>query len=214
MGHSDIGRGGSCAFYAYLLKKMTRIYFAACAALCLLVTSCKSEYEQWVSKEMTTGVRNDNLVLGIHFGMTKNDFYRHCLELNSSGAITNGPENSTAQINAPSDSIAINFYPDFFQDKVAIFRMYFNHKQWSPWNKALYAEKISPFAIDYLSKTYNTSFREMKTPNGKPFWLSIAGNRQIRLFRKDDKTLACDISDLSVTLSHPEVKPEHPKIAE
>jgi hypothetical protein len=182
--------------------------------LFIFTAACKSEYEQWVSKETATGVRNDSLILGIHLGMSKNDFYRHCLELNRTNAITNGPENSTAQINAPNDSIAINFYPDFYQDKIAIFRMYFNHHQWSPWNKHTYAEKIRPLAIEYLSKTYNTSFREMQTPNGKPFWLSIAGNRQIRVFKKDDKTLACDISDLSITIPHPEVKPGHPKIAE
>jgi hypothetical protein len=180
------------------------------------ISSCKSEYEQWVSKELSTGVRNDNLILGIYFGMTKNDFFQHCLELNRQSTITNGPENSTAEItkNGLNDDIAINFYPDFEQDKIHIFRMYFNYKQWSPWNKEFHSDKLLPVAIAYLSKTFNTTFKEMKTPNGKPFWLSIEGNRQIRAFIKDDRTVNTDISDLTVTAHNPKLQPNHPRVTQ
>lgn len=181
-----------------------------------LVSSCKSEYEQWVSKELSTGVRNDNLMLGIYFGMTKSDFFQHCLELNRQNTITNGPENSTAEItkNGFNEDIAINFYPDFEQDKIHIFRMYFNYKQWSPWNKEFHSDKLMPVVVAYLSKTFNTTFKEMKTPNGKPFWLSIQGNRQIRAFVKDDKTINTDISDLTITAKNPALQPNHPRVTQ
>ena len=181
-----------------------------------LFASCKSEYQQWVSKELATGVRNDSLIMGIHFGMAKSDFYNHCLELNRQNVITNGPENNTAQISIPGyyEDIAINFYPDFDPDKIHIFRMYFNYKKWSPWNKEYFSDKLLPFVIDYLSKTYNTTFKALKTPNGKPFWLSISGNRQIRVFIRDDKMINVDISDLTVVANNPKAQPEHPKIAQ
>jgi hypothetical protein len=192
---------------------MNKLFFFIVLSITIaLLPSCKSDYEKWVSTELGKGVRNDSLLLGIHFGMTRSDFYNHCLELNRNNLITNGPENSTAQIVVTDYEVPIdlNFYPDFEKDKIHIMRLYFNYKEWAPWNKEYSSEKLRPNALDYLTKKYGSSFKELKTPSGKPFWLSINGNRQIRVFLKDSKIVAVDISDLTVTLDPNATKPNHP----
>lgn len=190
-----------------------KILFFALAASLILFSQCKSDYENLVTRELNSGIRHDSLLLGIYFGMERSDFYNHCLELNRKSLITNGPENNTAQItlNDYGEPIDLNFYPDFEQNKVYKMRYYFNYKKWAPWNKEFYADKLQPYALDYLSKVYKTSFQTLKKPDGGPLWLSVSGNRQIRVYLKDDKTVCADVSDLSVLTKIKEPSPSGKK---
>ena len=188
---------------------MRTYLFAATAGLFILLafSNCKSDYEKLVERELASGIRHDSIFLGMYFGMSRPDFYKHCFELNHQGLITNGPTNNTAlyvlahEFEYPVD---MNFYPDFNQEKIWRMRVYYNYQPWAPWNKALFAEKLAPPVLDLLRKWYNCDFLARTTPGGQPFWVAVNGNRQILVSLEDEKQVRAEITDLT---NQPEEKP-------
>jgi len=52
-------------------------------------TTPEQEYRKREAKELASGVRNDSLFLGLYLGMTMDDFYARCWEMNKMGLIMN-----------------------------------------------------------------------------------------------------------------------------
>lgn len=185
---------------------MTNRFSVFIFIILLAAGACKSDYEKMVERELNSGVRHDSLFLGLYFGMTRDSFYEHCFGLNRQGLVTNGPQNNTVlyAIKGYSQPIDMNFYPDFNRDKIWRMRVYFNYEAWAPWNKMLYAEKLVPETLDLLGKWYGPGFLSLKTPEGKPLWVKMDGNRQLLLVIQDEKMLRVEISDMT---NQPEAKP-------
>ena len=60
--------------------------------------SCEtSPYLILEKKELSSGVRYDSLFLGVKFGMSSEEFYSHCWELNKKELIKQGPSNSSVK---------------------------------------------------------------------------------------------------------------------
>lgn len=173
-------------------------------------TACQSDYEKMVERELASGIRHDSLFLGMHFGMTRDSFYRHCFALNRQGLVTNGPQNNTVLyvIEGYRYTIDMNFYPDFEQDKIFKMPVVFNYQAWAPWTKDLYADKLVPDVLELLTRWYGPGFLAKKTPDNKPFWVKVDGNRQILVSIQNERNVRAEISDLTVKV--PAQKPPLP----
>ena len=67
------------------------IYLVLSAASC----SDSSKYRSLVERELAKEVRNDSLLQGIKFGMSRREFFSHCWELNKKGLFKAGAGNTT-----------------------------------------------------------------------------------------------------------------------
>ena len=110
-----------------------------------------------VKKELAKGKRVDSLFLGISFGMTSKTFYGYCWELNKKGIFTDGASNTMVlyKINsALRFPASMNFYPDFYENKIYHMRVIFQYDGWAPWNKAQYADSLLPDILRLYKKWY------------------------------------------------------------
>lgn len=191
---------------------MTNRFVILILSTFIVFAACKSDYEKMVAREIGSGIRNDSIFFGLHFGMTSADFYKHCFELNRQGLVTNGPENNTVlyTFNNYRYPLDMNFYPAFENDRIWKMGIVFNYQGWAPWNKNLFSDKLAPEVLDILEKWYGTGFLSMKTPEGEPFWVKVNGNRQILVMLQNERNVRVEITDLTVkpSTSKPAAKPD------
>ena len=43
---------------------------------------------------------------------------------------------------------SMNFYPDFYENKICKMRVDFQYDGWAPWNKNLYADSLLPDVVN------------------------------------------------------------------
>src|ERR1043165_7156382 len=94
-------------------------------------------YSKLAKEEMGKGIRVDSLFLGIRFGMTRKDFFGYCWELNKKGIITDGTSNTIVLYKMDSGlryPASMNFYPDFYENRIYHMRVSFQYNGWAPWN--------------------------------------------------------------------------------
>ena len=73
------------------LKCMNRInQLVLVLVVVLSLVSCKSEYQQYVDREMASGIKQDSLILAMRMGQTKDDFFTICWDLNKEKIISQG----------------------------------------------------------------------------------------------------------------------------
>ncbi len=178
-----------------------RNYLSLGALLLMGLTACEKDYATLRQRELASGVRNDSIFMGMYFGMPRPEFYRHCFEMNKQGLITNGAENTSVLyvMSGYRQPIDLNFYPDFSEDKIYNMKVWFDYQSWAPWNKEYYAENLVPDALSILEKWYGPGFIKQRSPQGKPFWAKVNGNREITLRILDERRLRADITDISIT---------------
>ena len=173
--------------------------------------SCKSDYEKMVEKELGSGVRQDSIFFGIYLGMSSADFYKHCFELNHQGLVTNGPENNSVlyTFNNYKYALDMNFYPAFENGRIYKMGVVFNYQAWAPWNHDLFSDKLIRDVLDILEKWYGNDFLSLKTPEGKPFWVKVTGNRQILVMLQNERNVRVEITDLTVRPAGESTQGEH-----
>ncbi len=178
-----------------------RYYFAALALLLMSLAACDKDYASIRQRELSSGVRNDSLFMGFYFGMPRLDFYRHCYEMNQQGLVTNGDQNTSVLyiMQGYRQPIDMEFYPEFSNDKIYNMKVWFDYQSWAPWNKEYYAEKLVPDALNIMEKWFGPGFIKQRSPQGRPFWAKVNGNREIKLRILDERRLRADITDISVT---------------
>lgn len=163
------------------LKAYFIIVFLLSAFIFSQCTQVKS-YEQLVQKEMNSGERNDTLFLGVYFGMTSEDFYKHCWDLNKKGILKDGFGNVTAayELSQLKDPAYLEFYPTFKDDKINSMPASVRYKNWSPWNSELTAEMLLEDTKLMLAEWYDVSFYPIvpKSIFGKAY-VAVAGNMRI-----------------------------------
>ncbi len=176
-----------------------------CSIIFLVVLSlyaCGDEhgYASIVQRELDSGVRNDSLFLGIHFGMTANDFYEHCWNLNRKGLIREGAMNTTVyyEVDELPHRGAMDFYPVFKDGKIQAMTGFTHYIGWAPWNKHLWAEALIEDTKNLFESWYGKGFFEVKSPGQGKAYVKIDGNRQILLFYERDERVEFLISDLSL----------------
>ena len=181
-------------------------------ALALLqgATACQSPYERMVEREINRGVRYDSLFLGIHLGMTSEDFYSHCWQLNRDSLIKQGPTNLSVQYELPDypSTAYLNFYPQFTSDgKIYKMPMLFNYAAWAPWNPEYQSDSLLVEVLDMFEQWYGGEFLKLEHPEHGVAYAKVDGNRQVLVHRKDDQFVKAVITDL---LAQDTVQTENP----
>ncbi|MBK8554840.1 MAG: hypothetical protein IPL65_03280 [Lewinellaceae bacterium] len=182
--------------------------------LMLGLSACQPDFKDMVEKEKATGIRNDSLFLGYHFGMSQDSFYKHSFHLNQQGVVTNGPENNSVlyAISGYDHPIDMNFYPDFEDRKIYKMLVLFNYNAWAPWNKQLFTKNLLPHVLDLLSKWYGKELIKYKDDKGLPFWAVADGNRMIKVIVQNERLIRVNIIDSSVTPKPtPQKAPDGPR---
>ena len=174
--------------------------------LTITIISCESEYTKTVKREAEKGLSNDNMILGMSFGDTKQSFFDKCWQLNNKGLVTQGPNNRSVQYLLSSNDedqnlTAINmlFYGDFNENNIMTgMDLEFSYKAWAPWNENLTSKQLLPAIKDTLMNWFpGNSFIPVKSSKlNKETHVKVDGNRQIVVYHKDTKDVVVKIEDL------------------
>ena len=166
--------------------------------------SCEtSPYSILEIEELSSVERYDSLFLGVKFGMSSEEFYSHCWELNKQELISQGPSNSSVKYLLPTKSngqnIEMLFYPNFNNDTIFEVNAEFSYTAWAPWNKDLFSDSLIKEIKILLSGWYKSDFIEIKNPdNEKYLYVTVNGNRRIALTIVDDRKVRARFTDLLI----------------
>lgn len=173
---------------------------------------CESEYQQYVERELASGIRNDSLIFDMWIGQTRKDFYDICWQLNKQKLVREGTGNRTARHTTDMDaegnktleSKDLLFYGIF--DENDIMRgmdMTYSYLTWAPWNKDRQADKLLLRLREQYEKDYpGNDFIEIDIKDLEyPALVKIDGNRQILMYPKNEKDVVVKIEDLNYKLN-------------
>lgn len=183
-------------------------------------TGCKSEYQQMKEREMASDIRHDSLFLGIYLGMTSQEFFDHCFDLNRRQIIGEGPNNTTAQYRVETfkSPARMLFFPEFYQDKIFEMPITFRYFDWALWNQSTSSDSLMPEVKQLMEKWYGTGFISVKSPSGENAFVKIEGNRRVLIRKYDQGNVVVRITDLSVEEAarkeKPYVEPEYGRTTE
>lgn len=143
----------------------------------------------------------DSLFLGIHLGMDRQEFYEHCAELNRQKVFTHGVTNTSVQfklVNESDEPILMNFYPDFYKDKIVDMPVTFSYEAWAPWNKEYSSEVLFSKMIVIFERWYGKDFKVMEHPTQGTVYYKMDGRRRINLFIRDDQFVQAVFTELKL----------------
>jgi len=172
----------------------------------VLLASCEDAdvraYTALVKKELSGGQRTDSIFFGIYLGMTPKAFYGHCWEMNKKGLFTDGLNNTAVLYRLNQHELqypaAMNFYPDFYKDRLYKMRVVFQYNGWAPWNKKLFADRLLPDVLKLYQRWYpgGNPFITMRDPKRGKIYIKIDRNRRIIIGKADDMQVKADYTDL------------------
>lgn len=160
-----------------------------CFILIVIYSCSETDYTKLVKSEMAKKTINDSLFLGMKFGITKQDFFDGCWELNNKRLISHSSSNNFVKYQLPikeNDSTAkimnMLFYGIFNEDKVMTgMDLKFSYDAWALWNKSYHADVLLPAIKDSLLHWYpgNDFISVPLKKNQKEMLVKIDGNRRI-----------------------------------
>ncbi len=181
--------------------KLRDIFILFLMVMMMLGCGDAYRYNRLVEKELASGVRNDTLFLGLYLGMERKDFYSHCWNLNKKGIVRQGSGNMTVYytIEDERDTIQVNFYPNFYENKIWRVPVKFNYISWAPWNKHLGADSLEESIVGRFRKWYGNDFHRVMNADKQVSYYKVDGNRLISIFKDAGGTFVWAIfTDLPV----------------
>jgi hypothetical protein len=177
------------------------------------LSSCKSEYQQYVETELASGVTKDSLIFGMRMGETKKDFFATCWDLNNKQLISQGTGNANARYVTDRDAAGFNtpmskemlFYGIFDENDIMRgMKMTYTFSAWAPWNREKQSDSLLLHLQDrYLREYPGNDFIKIEVKEStQPALVKIDGNRQILMFVKNDKDVVVKIEDLQYKLNN------------
>ena len=182
---------------------LDRSSFLSLAGLLFMIfVGCNPEkkLEHIIERELATGIRNDSLFLGLEFGITMDDFFDQCRELNKQGLVQEGSKNMSVEYvfkDSLDRPIAFNFYADREADG-PIHRYYTSFYYYAfALNRHLYADRLIETLPAILMEWYggNQPFKVKR--DGKEYLYKIDGNRMIELSIYDLSMVTATYYDLT-----------------
>lgn len=168
--------------------------------LTLFLYNCSSEvdYGTLVKQGLNSGVKQDSLFLGYHFGMNIEEFHSSSWELNKQGIITGDTKVQYELKNLKSDAL-MTFYPTFYESVIIRMPVEINYKGWAPWNEQYAPGELIKDLINYYEEIYDAEFTYLYIPQIDEYaYININGNREIRLYQNSPSTVMVEFIDLSV----------------
>jgi hypothetical protein len=167
-------------------KKIVILIAVMMALAIVLIIGYKNQILPW--KKYDTKL--DSLFLGISFGMEKQAFYDRCMALNKEGKTIQGTQNTSVlyvdneNFKLPVD---MNFYPNFYKDKIFVMPIYFNYKAWAPWNRELQSDSLILEVKSLMEKWYGPGFKDKKLESGRIGYYKIDSPRIITIKIRDEQ---------------------------
>ncbi len=176
-----------------------------------LLSSCKSEYDRYVTRELKTGIKNDSLIFNMFMGQTKKEFYTTCWDLNKNQIISQGTGNTSAKYLEPKEGLTdtlkrkeLQFYGIFDDDEIMRgMEMTYSYTAYAPWNTKMHSDQLMIDLVPILESTYpGNEFISVSLDDGKiEAMVKIDGNRRILMFPKSEKDLMVKIEDLNFKMN-------------
>jgi len=151
----------------------------------------------------------DSLFLGISMGMDKKEFYDYCWKMNKDKIFTHGPTNQSVEYMLKSEldkPVAMQFYPNFHEDKIYEMPVLFNYEAWAPWNRELSADTLILKLLPVMKKWYGDDFQVLQHPDQGTVYYQMKGKRRINLFVRDDQFVQAVFTDLQIEKALKEMK--------
>ena len=175
-------------------------------AIAVSLSSCLSEGEKYtklVKTELAKGNKVDSLFMGISFGMTSKAFFVHCWELNKKGIFFDGANNTMVLYKIDKGlkyPASMNFYPDFYKDKIFNIRVNFQYNAWAIWNKAQSSDNLFPDVLSLYKKWYpeGNDFLKITDKSNRIIYVKVDGNRRITIGKYDDMIVKVEYTDLLI----------------
>ena len=180
------------------------LYYLIFVIAIVTVSACskKQQYKRLVERELASGVRHDTLFLNLKLGMTSEDFYKTCWDLNKQGLIRQGSGNTTVAYEMKEELnfvTNVNFYPSFYEDKIYEMPVQFKYKAWAPWNKQMQSDSLQLDLLTLFEDWYGKGFFEVSPNDSKRAFVKVDGNRRISIYKDhvEEGTVWALYTDLS-----------------
>ena len=177
------------------MKKL--LLFLLVFAACTLPTP----YQKMLDEELASGVRNDDLIFGLFFGMDQDSFYDHAWDLNRREIVKEGPNNTSVEYKLEGElgePAKLNFYPEFHERKINGLIMQYNYMAWSPWNRHLWSDSLLPEVIHHVDSLFpGRDFLKVTNDTGREVLVKVDGNRRILVATEGDANVKVLISDMT-----------------
>ena len=181
------------------------MFGSPCRAVALVImislmgSSCiKSEYAKLVEQELAKGYRMDSVILGIHLGMSRKEFYSYCWAMNKQHIFTNSGTKVLYKFYDGDDTVVMKFYPDFLNDSIYQVQATYQYQGWMPWVLHRQPDSLQVRLRKKFEKLSGLGF--IKVERGglyKDFaFVKVDGNRRIVMFRESEMELKTVFTDL------------------
>lgn len=190
------------------MSEIIKMKVAVVLLSCSLLISCGKEtgykkYQALVKQELADGQRVDSLFLGVYLGMSSKEFYMHCWDMNKKGLFTDGEDNTavlynmTGGLNHPA---SMNFYPEFYKDKISKMGVSFRYNGWAPWNKHMFSDTLKQDVLRLYKKWYpgGNPFIKIEDKDRGVIYVKVDGNRRIIIGSHDEVYVKVDYTDLFI----------------
>ena len=174
--------------------------------LILLSTACRNKDQKNLvyveQQELSKGIRNDSLFMGLYLGMSRTDFLNHCWQMNKQNLFTEGNNKTVVYQMGKLYSdypIQINFYPRFKEEQISQLPVLFTYKTLDPYNPNMHTEKLLAEVRKQMEKWYGGEFFLTDMPTGGKGYAQVNGNRRILILVERDFEVMVIFTDLTVT---------------
>jgi hypothetical protein len=182
-----------------------KLYLYLFVMAALIICSCSSptaQYNKLVKRELAKGTRSDSLLLGLYMGMARKEFYDHCWKLNKQGLLTDAQGASMVQCKIKTGlkyPATMDFYPDFYKEKIFHMRASFQYDGWAPWNRSRFSDSLITDLVQLYEKWYpGNGFIKMTDDGKRTIYVKVDGNRRIILGVNSDMVVKVDYTDLLI----------------
>jgi hypothetical protein len=180
--------------------RFLKLYLTLFLGSVLFLLSCsenRSEYESMVKEGLDSGRVVNDIFLGYELGMTRKEFLDYSWDLNQKEIVTGGTK-VIYLLEELKSTVRLEFFPEIKNNVVTKMPVSASYISWSPWNEQYNADELLNDMRLYYEETYNTTFRNFELPeNDQIVWISIEGNREIRMYKKSVNTIQINFIDLS-----------------
>jgi len=170
----------------------------------ILLFACaedKTLLEQLMAEEAKVTSTENELLLGMRFGMDKQEFYSYCKKQNDAEIFMDGGRYNQVMFQYDeefSQPVDFWFYQEFEDGVLSAQENKFKYRAWVPWKEDTDAELLFPEVIAHLSNTFGDDFITLHREDGELHAVDIDANRRIDVYTKqlDDAYVYMDVTDL------------------
>jgi len=171
-----------------------------------LVNACKHDnnvdYQLLVKRELSKNIRVDELLYGLRFGMTKEEFYDHCRRMNKNGLFFNSAGNTAVVCRIKDElksPVKVSFFPEFVDNKIYKLPAIINYEAFAPWNKTLFADSLILNVLQFFNEKFgNAQVIQLTDGHQRLVFVRVDANRRLTITKKDEREIKIEFTDLLI----------------